>query len=262
MPPLEKVPAAHLSPLRAATVRGCAARVGPSMGKPLPPLSFSQAPKASSTCSLVRSPGAAERQLRRKGRGGKRREAVRNGSCQGRSHWAGPTMQCFPHPVSMSSAIPVEAASSCACCRRLSGLTATLGLLASCRGHEEWRKEERVGQGRGGWVEGPARGRQGARAALTWGNTVSSSSRQGSAASGGTCCSLVPNQRTAPPSPHSAAGTCTDMDASARHSCVRTGGAPLQAGKARVEAESKGGMRCGRHMPEGIGSPAEGPCMQ
>ena len=63
----------------------------------------------------------------------------------------------------------------------------------------------------------------------TCGSTVSSSSMHGSATSVPTALNLRPTQRTTPASPHCSAGTCTANAASARHSCVRTGGAPLRS---------------------------------
>ena len=53
----------HPSPASAASVNGCAESAAPSLVSPRPALSRSHAPYASSTSSLVRSPGW-ERQLK------------------------------------------------------------------------------------------------------------------------------------------------------------------------------------------------------
>mmetsp|Transcript_14581 Transcript_14581/g.36265 ORF Transcript_14581/g.36265 Transcript_14581/m.36265 type:complete len:401 (-) Transcript_14581:293-1495(-) len=115
-------------------------------------------------------------------------------STAGRSRSATPDAvpgACCRQLVRMSMATPMVPRSSCACCRRRSGRTAILNDDTSC------------------------------------GSTVSSSSRHGSAASAAWPCSLDANQATGPPSPHLSAGTCTVSAVRARHSWVRTGGAPF-----------------------------------
>eukprot|EP00955_Chlamydomonas_euryale_P091439 364623-Chlamydomonas_euryale.AAC.2 len=86
------------------------------------PLSLSHDPKASSACSLVRSPVAAPR-----------------------------------HDVNISSARPVDAASSAACCRRRSGRTATFGLHAGVKRNGA----SQTNRGRGAREDCRAEGRSG-----------------------------------------------------------------------------------------------------
>ncbi len=63
---------------------------------------------------------------------------------------------------------------------------------------------------------------------------MSISSRHGIATSWGTDWQRCSSQRMMPLPSQCCEGRCAAMDATARHSCVRTGGAPLLKRKSRV----------------------------